>query len=495
MTQITGYATPEATKAYADRMWAANPRLSPDGWRIFDGLTVAKIGTGTYRMAGQDDQTPAVVHALTHGLNLVDTAANYMGGEAESWLGQVLGAAMGQGAVSREELILVSKGGYIQGQDLASLHAAPLPETAVFSPQLHHCIHPDFLARQLAQSRARLGVATLDVFLLHNPEYQLQHKVQNGMPLDQARELFYDQITRAFTFLETACKEGLITRYGVSSNTLGMPAHYEDFVDLARLCACADAAAQTAWGRRKRSLFRVIQLPLNLLELGALREANTNQQTFEGPKPATTLELAAVRHMAVMVNRPLNALLPNGQMRRLADAPDDAGTRLAAAAEELTEVEHSLIQAADGVWPQDLPTIGYHWHDLTNQLNGAIHTDQVCQSYLRPQAAAVVDWIADARLKNTYASAYLHFEKCLKSWALSQEAEALSSLRAELHTRLPQNWHGLPLQQLALNALASTPGVTCVISGLRSPTYVAEALELMEKGDFPDAAQVLGAAA
>lgn len=499
MTQIPGCATVEGTKAYADRMWAENPHLSPDGWRIFDGLTVAKVGTGTYRMAGQDDQTAALVYALTHGLNLIDTAANYMGGNAERWLGLILKELFFAKRLSREEVVLVTKAGYVQGETLHELRTSPPPETAMFNDHLWHCIHTEFLERQLTASQKRLGVDTLDVFLLHNPEYQLQYLVQNGTPLEAARERFYDQITEAFTFLEQACKDGRISRYGVSSNTLGMPADFDDFVDLARLSACADTAAQAAWGRRKRSMFRVLQLPFNLLELGALREENTSQKTFEGDKPCTTLELASIRHMAVMANRPLNALMPNGQMVRLASPHSEAGIRLPAAAEELTEVEHALIQAADGDWPQELATIGYHWQDITNQLNGAVHTEQVCQNYLEPQAVQVADWITEKldnpKLYSMYASAYKHFESALKAWALEMEAEKTTPLTRALTERLPEDWQDAPLQHLALNTVASTPGVTCVVSGLRTPAYVADALHLLEKGDFKDVAQILGASA
>ena len=36
-----------------------------------------------------------------------------------------------------------------------------------------HCLAPDFLADQIARSRANLGVETIDLYYLHNPEQQL----------------------------------------------------------------------------------------------------------------------------------------------------------------------------------------------------------------------------------------------------------------------------------------------------------------------------------
>jgi aryl-alcohol dehydrogenase-like predicted oxidoreductase len=64
-----------------------------------------------------------------------------------------------------------------------------------------HCVHPQFLADQLTRSLERLRLQTLDVCLLHNPEYFFTDAVQRGLRADElqaARSEFYRRIQAAF---------------------------------------------------------------------------------------------------------------------------------------------------------------------------------------------------------------------------------------------------------------------------------------------------------
>ena len=76
-----------------------------------------------------------------------------------------------------------------------------------------HCIHPEFLRDQLARSRERLQVETLDVCLLHNPEYYLTdaHERSHGT-LEKRRQEFDRRIRDAFVFLEAEVAAGRIAR-------------------------------------------------------------------------------------------------------------------------------------------------------------------------------------------------------------------------------------------------------------------------------------------
>src|SRR4029078_3365 len=139
----------------------------------------------------------ALEQALAGGVNLVDTSTNYTAGASERLMGAVLGEAgragrraraagaserlMGAvpgeaaraGRLRREEAVVVSKIGYLQGDNLQRAKereaaGRPYPEVVKYADDVWHCIHPEFLADQLAESLDRLGLATLDVCLLHN---------------------------------------------------------------------------------------------------------------------------------------------------------------------------------------------------------------------------------------------------------------------------------------------------------------------------------------
>ena len=110
------------------------------------------------------------MNAIRNGCNLIDTSTNYMDGDSERLIGSVLGVLIQKGEISREEVIVVSKIGYVQGDNLKRAQArekagSPYPEMVKYGDGIWHCLHPDFLADQLALSFDRLGLETVDVLL------------------------------------------------------------------------------------------------------------------------------------------------------------------------------------------------------------------------------------------------------------------------------------------------------------------------------------------
>jgi uncharacterized protein YyaL (SSP411 family) len=108
---LSGSATPTDTAAYASRFTSAG--YVPLG---STGLMTSRVGFGGYRI---DDETPthreALETALLTGSNLIDTSTNYTDGGSERCVGAVLGALVRTGKLRREEVIIVSKIGYVQG--------------------------------------------------------------------------------------------------------------------------------------------------------------------------------------------------------------------------------------------------------------------------------------------------------------------------------------------------------------------------------------------
>ena len=222
-------------------------------------MELSSLGLGTYLGQPTDAADAAYTEAasafIAAGGTVFDTAANYRGGRSE----RALGAAF-QG-VLRGDFFVSTKAGYI-----------PMPETpdpdegprAWFDRVLEqpgilsvddlvdgcHAMTPRYLAHQLDISRATLGLDTLDLFHLHNPEQQLQHLGQ---------EAFYAMIERAFDACEGFVAAGKIRAYGVATwNGFRTPPDQEGHLSLARLLG----AATSAGGREHH--FRWIQLPLNL---------------------------------------------------------------------------------------------------------------------------------------------------------------------------------------------------------------------------------------
>jgi Predicted oxidoreductases (related to aryl-alcohol dehydrogenases) len=167
---LSNLATVEATRAQA----LSHPELaySPLG---STGLNVSQAGFGGYRiLPGADEHQQALSRALGQGINLLDTSSNYTDGGSETLMGRVLAGLFDEGKLARDQVVVVSKAGYIQGSNHQlsqerKQRGEPFPELVEYAAGLEHCIHPEFLADQLERSLERLGLAALDVFMLHNP--------------------------------------------------------------------------------------------------------------------------------------------------------------------------------------------------------------------------------------------------------------------------------------------------------------------------------------
>jgi aryl-alcohol dehydrogenase-like predicted oxidoreductase len=109
-----------------------------------------------------------------------------------------------------------------------------------------HSMAPDFLEDQIGRSRMNLGVDTLDVFYLHNPETQLRFRT---------REQFETGIRAAFARLEALVARGWIRWYGAAT--------WEGFRQKDQLSLRRLAEIATEEGGREHH-FRFIQLPFNL---------------------------------------------------------------------------------------------------------------------------------------------------------------------------------------------------------------------------------------
>jgi uncharacterized protein YyaL (SSP411 family)/aryl-alcohol dehydrogenase-like predicted oxidoreductase len=498
-TRLSGKAAAGGTANYAVRF--VNRPVAPHAATAYGplgstGLTVSRVGFGGYRVDTEEpEHREALRKALLEGSNLIDTSTNYSDGDSERLISSVLADLAKAETLTREAVVVVSKIGYVQGQNLKKAEARekagqPYPDMVKYGDGIWHCLHPEFLADQLEASLDRLGLATLDVCLLHNPEYFLSEAAhRGGGNLAELRDQFYGRLERAFAYLESQVREGRIQYYGVSSNTVTADPEDPEATSLSRML---EAATRAAGGSPHH--FAVLQCPMNLFESGALMTRNT------GPRQEqTVLELAQKNGLAVLINRPLNAIPARGQaMVRLAElAADQQAVSFDSQCRKVGELEEDYretiaphvkvqgqgIPAAEYFrWAEELARVRprvqslEHWEQVEGQMI-APHINQVLRVLSQHLTGESGErWVA---WRDRYLPELLALLKEMRREATLKSRETTAAIVARLDPLLPDAKRKASLSRKALWVLASTPGVTAVLNGMRSPVYVDDSLAIL----------------
>ncbi|HVJ19650.1 MAG TPA: aldo/keto reductase [Polyangiaceae bacterium] len=500
--RIAGRATAEGTARYA----ATFAARYPEGYRSLSGggLTVSKLGFGCYRINGRHEHKAALSKALENGVNLIDTSTNYGDGRSERAVGSVLRELTGKRRLGRDELVVVSKIGYVQGTnlELASEHekaGKPFPDMVKLDDELWHCISPEWLEDQLTRSLARLELETLDVCLLHNPEYFLQEGTLEGRAtLSELRQEFYARLERAFGQLEREVQRGRIAAYGVSSNTAVLDHDHRDASDLSLMLE----AARRAGGSQHH--FQVLELPFNLVESGAYYARSA-------PSGESVLTLAQREGIAVLVNRPLNAMGEQG-LERLAQPPkierapmfDFARNQVAALEREFRDTIAPSLRVAQGSMDvNELFAWSDHLADFPAKIESYEQWQEAEQLMVRPQVERVVEALDSADLgaveqhwrsfRARYLASLEELLTALRARAAERSQARTARLARVLAPALPESIAALPLAQQALLIVSSVPGVTSVLVGARQRDYVDDLATVLQQRSLPEPERALAA--
>ena len=221
---LPGHATASGTARYRDRF----PRLRDvNHFRRSEHvpgvseLWLSSIGLGTYlgepSAAADRSHFEAIESGLRSGINVLDTAINYRHQRSERNIGAVLKQMIESAELHRDEVLVCTKAGYLYFDG----DTPPNPrdyfhreyvEPGILDPRElaggMHCMSPAYLENQIERSRRNLGLETIDLFYVHNPESQLA---------DVSREVFRQRLKDAFAALERQVKAGSLAYYGVAT--------------------------------------------------------------------------------------------------------------------------------------------------------------------------------------------------------------------------------------------------------------------------------------
>ena len=290
--------------------------FAEDFFRPFAGdLAASSLGIGTYLGECDDSNdasyAAAIRAALERGINIIDCSINYRCQRSERTVGDTLRAAIADGLVKRDEVIVCTKGGYVPldgdaprtREDYLAYLQRTFVDPGIVAPEDvvggGHSLSASFIAHQIKASQANLGLRTIDVYYLHNPEQQL----------DSVQPARLRTILRhAFALLEERVESGDIGCYGCATwNGFRTPPDTRGHLDLNELIGIA----RDVGGDNHH--FRVVQLPINLAMSEAIRVPT---QRLGGRRVVPLLQATAELGIAVVASATLM------QSRLTSELPD-----------------------------------------------------------------------------------------------------------------------------------------------------------------------------
>ncbi|KAI8596997.1 NADP-dependent oxidoreductase domain-containing protein [Dissophora ornata] len=495
-------ATPDATAAFL----AKHPAL-PTATIPKRGLVLSKLGFGAYRVNdSQPAHRAALVKAIQAGVNVIDTSSHFGHGASETFVGNTLQDLFKQDKIKREQVVVVSKAGFILPPPLSTTTTTTassssmkdslesVPSYAKISDSSYHSIHPSYLKSQITASLERLKLEKLDIFMLNNPERMLG---DNHLPGGFSKSRLYKEIAEAFVYLDEEVAEGRIGGYGICSNALHMPTT-EDHLSLK---AIVKTRQDFGW---KSENFVAIQVPLNLFE----REAVTD--VF----PAKSLAREAKEfNIFMFTNRPLNAIaggqivtLENkGQHSRqeksakLLETLDLSFTSLAEMELDIKDMIEEESLALKFVWSEvlseNLSRLSSNYfaakHFLEREVLPAIDRDL---KFLedstkgpdqdRDDKDAILSWIdryrKEAKSLTTDISAFCQLDSDKRNDELNLVLGLVCrDFVSDVGPHKVENI-GSPLSTKSIQFCTAHENVGCTLVGMRTPEYVYDAVAAAE---------------
>lgn len=270
-------ATKEGTFGYLKKFG----NYSKDFYRFNGELFFPSLGIGTYKPEPYKEDnyivnySEAIKTALRNGIHFIDTAINYRYQMSEREIGEALREMIKAREITREEVIITSKAGFIPLDFPFPDNPYGWIQETVVAPGLstkeeividQHCMTPKYLRWSCEQSLRNLSLETIDIFLLHNPETQLGYV---------ERETFYGRIEAAFRLFEELRAENKIGAYGIAAwNGFLYEEDHTEYISLARIVEIARRIGGEEHG------FKYLQSPFNMAKPHAYGYAN--QQCEDG---------------------------------------------------------------------------------------------------------------------------------------------------------------------------------------------------------------------
>lgn len=297
---IKGFASLDDTREYFRKRGIQDKYLRSTDW--FYTLPIA-IGTHLGDFSDEHSMlyNEAITCALENGINFIDTAVNYRGMRSERDIGNVLKHLICEKkTINREDIVISTKGGQIYGDILSGIKPIDYLEKILIPNGIlerkdvnivenhRHTLNPSFYKTAIDLSRKNLGVETIDIHYIHNPEISIYVL---------GSELFYQKLEKLIEFYEEQVEKGSLKFYGMATwDAFISEPESRWYISLEEIVEIVRGIAG------EKNHFKFIQLPYN--KLNNLANTKTSQ-SLKG-KYYTPIQVASELGLTVTISAPFN---------------------------------------------------------------------------------------------------------------------------------------------------------------------------------------------
>src|ERR1044071_10456268 len=276
---LGGFATAGGTRKFMES--AIKNGIAGSHFRSFDNLNLSSLGMGTYlgQITAEDDRDleNAIYESVKSGaMNVIDTAINYRSMKSEKNIGQAIKRLIDDGVISREQVFISTKNGYITNDGdyptidvLEYMHKMFISQGIIESKDIssgYNVLNPNYIRKCIDRSLTNMQLDTIDLVYVHN--------AYESWVEDITRSDFDEMIRRVFQVYEEYRSKNKIKFYGMATWTcFRLPKNDTGYLSLEDMVRIAKDVGGEDHG------FRFIQLPYNLAYTEAYSLKN---QSVEG---------------------------------------------------------------------------------------------------------------------------------------------------------------------------------------------------------------------
>ena len=183
----------------------------------------ADVSYTTASLTKSNDDKHLLGKLINQGVKIFHFESHCFNSQAQETVGEVVGQLVYDNEISRDSLFFCVKGGYFE-----SKYSTGDEFEFKLDSNFVHNLNASLIRKSIKDSLIRLGVNTLDAYIIQDPDYFFSRSNIKTLSLKEQRSLFHEYLIELFFVLENEVQENRINAYGISFDTFIFNKNFSD---------------------------------------------------------------------------------------------------------------------------------------------------------------------------------------------------------------------------------------------------------------------------